>query len=92
MLPLFPSSTTLKATFGHNRVVLNDDKPTSTPLRTPRQARTDRFSAWSIADDAQGKAVALSDAAKRELRKATDAAQANAGMIELYSPKYYATS
>jgi solute carrier family 25 phosphate transporter 3 len=91
MLPLFPSRTALKATFGQNPAI-KDQGNTSTPLRTPRQARTDRFSAWSIADDAQGKAVELSDAAKRELRRASEAAQENVGKIELYSSKFYATA
>jgi solute carrier family 25 phosphate transporter 3 len=91
MLPLFPSPGALKASFGQNPAVKGQET-TSTTLRTPRQARTDRFAAWSVADDAQGKAVELGEAAKRELRRASEAAQENVGKIELYSPKFYATA
>ena len=48
------------------------------------------FSAWSVAEDAKSKASALSEEAQKEIAKASSAAQAKTGQIELYSPKYYA--
>ncbi|ORY15053.1 mitochondrial phosphate carrier protein [Clohesyomyces aquaticus] len=53
-------------------------------------ARHDLYPVWSAADDAKAKATKLSDAAVAEIEKASGKAQAKAGAIELYSPKYYA--
>ncbi|OAA61000.1 mitochondrial phosphate carrier protein [Niveomyces insectorum RCEF 264] len=46
--------------------------------------------AYSVVDDAKGKAQKLSAEATREFEKASSAAQAKAGTIELFSGKYYA--
>lgn len=46
--------------------------------------------AFSVAEDAKSKASALGQDAQKEIQKASSAAQANTGQIELYSPKYYA--
>ncbi|KAK8219727.1 Cu/Pi carrier [Zalaria obscura] len=61
-----------------------DNAPTSSNL-----ARHELYSAWSVADDAKAKGAQLSDAAVKEFEKASNKAQAKAGNIELYSPKYY---
>lgn len=53
-------------------------------------ARHELYPVWSAIDDAKNKAGKLSDAAVAEFEKASDKAQAKAGAIELYSPKYYA--
>jgi solute carrier family 25 (mitochondrial phosphate transporter), member 3 len=60
------------------------------PARTRLQARHDVFSAWSTVEDAKRKTAQLSDAAVKEFEKASSAAQAKTGKIELYSPKFYA--
>ena len=57
---------------------------------TKSQARADLYPAWSVADDAKAKASQLSNEATKEFEKASAKAQAKAGKIELYSPKYYA--
>lgn len=43
-----------------------------------------------MVDSAKDKAVKLSNEATKEFEKASSAAQAKAGKIELYSGKYYA--
>lgn len=60
------------------------------PARTQYQARSDLYGAWSAADDAKAKASQLSDKAVKEFDKASAAAQAQTGRIEMYSPKFYA--
>jgi solute carrier family 25 phosphate transporter 3 len=60
------------------------------PKRTPLQARSDLYTAWSVVDDAKDKANKLSAEATKEFEKASAKAQAKAGHIELYSAKYYA--
>ena len=60
------------------------------PSPTPRQARSELYTAWSVVDDAKKKANALSEEATKEFEKASAKAQAKAGHIELYSAKYYA--
>lgn len=57
---------------------------------TPYQARPELYGAFSVVDDAKNKAQKLSKEAQAEFDKASSAAQAKAGKIELYSPKYYA--
>ena len=53
-------------------------------------ARQDLYPVWSVVEDTKNKATKLSDAATAELEKASNKAQAKAGQIELYSPRYYA--
>ncbi|KAG6011928.1 hypothetical protein E4U54_007835 [Claviceps lovelessii] len=57
---------------------------------TPWQARPELYAAYSMVEDAKGKAKKLSVEATKEFEKASSAAQAKAGHIELYSGKYYA--
>ena len=85
---LFPSTSTLSATFG-NATPYRFNKPTPAP-RSPYQARSHLYPSWDVAEDAKNKAGELSDAAQKELNKASEAAQAKVGKIELYSGKYYA--
>lgn len=89
MPSLFPSKGILWDVFSsqapydkyHSNPPMNRDLPYSLDQR--------RFSAWSAADDMKTKAGALSDEAQREISRASAAAQAKAGGIELYSLKYY---
>jgi len=60
------------------------------PAGPVREARRSTFTAWSAVDDVENKAGQLSAEARKEYQKATEAAQAKAGKIELYSAKYYA--
>ncbi|KAG7138006.1 Mitochondrial phosphate carrier protein 3 like [Verticillium longisporum] len=48
------------------------------------------YGAYSTVDDVKGKAQKLSSEAAKEFEKASAAAQAKAGRIELYSGRYYA--
>lgn len=48
------------------------------------------YVAWSTVDDVKDKTNKLSNEAAKEFEKASAKAQAKAGPIELYSPKYYA--
>lgn len=85
-MSLFPRQETLQHSFG-SPVLLRraQDKP------TPYQARPELYGAYSIVDDAKGKAHKLSEEAKAELEHASQLAQAKVGGIEMYSPKYYAS-
>jgi solute carrier family 25 phosphate transporter 3 len=87
----FPTGSALKDAFSSSSP-LNAFRPQTTePPRTRYQARPELYSAWSAVDDAKKKTAQLSDAAVKEFEKASSAAQAKAGTIELYSLKYYAT-
>ncbi|KAH6898974.1 mitochondrial carrier domain-containing protein [Thelonectria olida] len=82
MSPLHPSRDSLPLSPVYN--------PLANSGRTPYQARPELYSAYSVVDDAKDKAKKLSDEATREFEKASSKAQAKAGKIELFSPKYYA--
>jgi solute carrier family 25 phosphate transporter 3 len=91
---LFPTQGTLHDVF-HPAIPFGrrPDAPAEaapTPKRTPLQARSELYSAWSVVDDAKDKANKLSAEATKEFEKASAKAQAKAGHIELYSAKYYA--
>ncbi|KAJ2892197.1 hypothetical protein MKZ38_010133 [Zalerion maritima] len=86
---LFPRLDTLQQTFASPFSRVESRGPLSKP--TSRQGRPDLFVASSVVDDAKDKAKKLSDEAQKEYEKASGKAQAAAGSIELYSPKYYAT-
>ena len=88
MPSLFPAASTLSATFGHASPY--GFSAPSAPKRTPLQARTELYPSWNVAEDAKQKTAQLSDAAVKEFEKASSAAQAKTGKIELYSPSYYA--
>jgi len=87
---LFPTQDTLNGVFhpatrfGHPKITAQDVK------RTPLQARSDLYQAWSVVDDAKNKANALSAEAAKEFEKASAKAQAKTGHIELYTVQYYA--
>lgn len=88
MASLFPTASTLSATFG-NSLPYRLHAP-STSTRSPYQARAHLYPSWDVAEDAKDKAAGLSDAAVKEFEKASNLAQQKAGKIELYSGKYYA--
>jgi hypothetical protein len=85
-MSLFPTASALSATFGtcypHR---FNNIAPIT---QSSLKAKQHLYPSWDVAD----KAGQLSDAATKELQKASDIAQAKAGKIELYSGKYYAVS
>lgn len=92
---LFPTQDTLHNLFPATGAIprpskIDNDINTSQAKRTPLQARSEFYPAWSVVDDAKNKANALSAEATKEFEKASAKAQAKAGHIELYSPKYYA--
>jgi solute carrier family 25 (mitochondrial phosphate transporter), member 3 len=87
---LFPTQDILHDVF-HSSTPFGRLQRPAEPRRTPLQARSNLYPAWSVVDDAKAKANALSAEATKEFEKASAKAQAKAGHIELYSPKYYAT-
>ncbi|KAF2835485.1 mitochondrial carrier [Patellaria atrata CBS 101060] len=87
---LFPSQTILRDVFATSSPFSsNRSSPAHTQL-SRYEAREELYSAWSAVDDAKKKGSQLSDAAVKEFEKASSAAQAKAGKIELYSAKYFA--
>ncbi|KAF2035797.1 mitochondrial carrier [Setomelanomma holmii] len=87
---MFPTFSTLSQAFAGCSPLpqrLPDSKPNSSSKWTARQ---DLYPAWSVTEDAKQKAAKLGDTAVAEFEKASHKAQAKAGHIELYSPKYYA--
>ncbi|ROT35289.1 mitochondrial phosphate carrier protein [Sodiomyces alkalinus F11] len=90
MPPLYPGQDILRRCFaGAQETPAPVLETCSQPSRY--QARPDLYSAaFSTVDDAKGKAHKLSAEAAREFEKASAAAQAKAGKVELYTGKYYA--
>lgn len=84
MSHLYPRYDTLQKTFPRQP---QDGLKAPASKATPYQARMDLYSAYSTIED---KAKKLSAEATAEFNKASSAAQAKAGKIELYSGKYYA--
>ena len=89
MPSLFPAASTLSATFGHASPYNTRQAPAPVK-RSPYAARSHLYGAWDVAEDAKDKAAGLTDAATKEIEKASMAAQDKMGKIELYSGKYYA--
>ncbi|KAI0483361.1 mitochondrial phosphate carrier protein [Xylariaceae sp. FL0804] len=91
---LFPSQHALQRTFGSPLHVNKQQRQQAhaAAAAPPRPAVRQEllYAAYSVADDAKGRAKQLSAEAQAELGKASDAAQAKAGKIELYTPKYFA--
>ena len=85
MPSLYPGLDILQNTFGSSYQPIKKSSGA-----TPLQARTDLYPAYSIVDDAKGKAKKLSDEAAKEFEAASQKAQAKTGHIELYSNQYYA--
>jgi solute carrier family 25 (mitochondrial phosphate transporter), member 3 len=61
--------------------------PAPAPKRTPLQARSEQYPAWSVVDDGKNKANALSAEATKEIAKATG--QTKPKGIEMYSGSFY---
>ena len=92
MPAVFPSHAVLRDAFGGASPYTSFHKKTQlTPVRSKWLARPELYSAFSVADDSKAKASQLSNAAVKELEKASSAAQAKTGKIELYSYQYYAS-
>ncbi|KAK4984933.1 Cu/Pi carrier [Elasticomyces elasticus] len=89
-MPLFPTARVLSSTFSPASPFDSSPAEPAAPTPSRYQARSELYSAWSVADDAKQKTAQLSDAAAKEFEKASSKAQAKAGKIELYSAKYYA--
>ena len=90
-MPLvLPNQTLLGDVFSSQSPYGRSMKQAVPQKRSASSALSDLYPAWSAVDDMKHKAEHLSEEAKREIQKASQAAQAKAGKIELYSPKYYA--
>lgn len=63
---------------------------TRQPAPTRYQARPELYGAFSVVEDAKEKVQKAGSEASKEFEKASAKAQAKAGNIELYTPKYYA--
>ncbi|MCJ1298469.1 hypothetical protein MMC08_001259 [Hypocenomyce scalaris] len=87
---LFPTQGTLSDAFSPRLPFRRAAPEPGSEKRTSYKARTDLYPAWSAVDDVKIKAGQLTEGAQNEYTKASEAAQAKAGQIELYSPKYYA--
>lgn len=87
---LFPTQGTLNDVFSHRMPFGSAAPEPACQERSSYKARTDLYQAWSAVDDVKAKAGQLTEEAQREYTKASQAAQAKAGRIELYSPKFYA--
>ncbi|KAK3714696.1 Cu/Pi carrier [Vermiconidia calcicola] len=88
MPSLFPTPTALANVFGNATPYRFNTQ--SSVNRSPHEARSNLYASWDVAEDAKNKATELTDAAQKELEKASAMAQSKAGKIELYSGKYYA--
>ncbi|KAL8641104.1 MAG: hypothetical protein Q9228_002049 [Teloschistes exilis] len=90
MHSLFPTKGTLQYTFASQSsfACRNSNSPSDSKPAESSQKRL--FSTWSAIDDVKSKASSLSGEAQKEISKASAAAQAKTGQIELYSAEYYA--
>lgn len=82
MPSLFPSASCLASTFGQ----ATPYKTAAPVRRSPYQVNESLYPSWDVSE----KASELSNEAVKEFEKASAAAQAKTGKIELYSGKYYA--
>lgn len=89
MPSLFPTASTLSATFGGASPYASYQPAPA--KRSPYLARSELYGSWDVAEDAKQKASQLSNAAVKEFENASNIAQSKAGKIELYSAQYYAT-
>lgn len=87
---LYPTHSVLHKAFSAQTPHAPSGKDSQLSSTTGNVAPRARFTAWSAADDVKNKASALSSEAQKEIAKASSAAQAKTGQIELYSLKYYA--
>ena len=86
---LFPAQGILHDAFSSKSPLTRPSSPETKTVQSSRSVK-DLFPTWSAVDDVKNKAGALSEEAQKEYQKATQAAQAKTGKIELYSAKYYA--
>jgi len=86
----FPSQGILRDVFTSSSPLTTRKSDLGQAPRSRYEARQELYPAWSAIDDVKKKGEQLSDAAVKEFEKASSKAQAKAGHIELYSPKYYA--
>jgi solute carrier family 25 phosphate transporter 3 len=86
---LYPRQDILQQSFAHP---LSFARPQHglTAKPSPYQARPELYAAYSVVDDAKNKTKQLGAEASKEFQKASAAAQAKTGKIELYSGQYYA--
>ncbi|KAI9723148.1 MAG: hypothetical protein M1828_004251 [Chrysothrix sp. TS-e1954] len=84
---VLPSVGSICQSFSRASPIVSQD---GTIPRSKYAAREELYTAFSTADDAKNKANQLGDAAAAEFNKASNAAQAKTGQIEMFSPKYYA--
>ncbi|KAL9612589.1 MAG: hypothetical protein Q9167_002840 [Letrouitia subvulpina] len=90
MSTLFPTQGVLRDVFlAQTPLSISIAKKSKAQQRQARSSLHDPFSVWSAVDDAKTKAGALSEEAQKEIAKASAAARAKTGEIELYSLKYY---
>ncbi|KAK3070576.1 Cu/Pi carrier [Teratosphaeriaceae sp. CCFEE 6253] len=87
-MPLFPNTSALSATFGACSPF--PAQQPAQPKRSPYAARTELYQSWDALEDAKVKTQQVGNEIAKEYSKASNAAQAKAGAIELYSGKYYA--
>ena len=83
MPSLYPSQSAIKEAFSPSLPSLYPQPHSKAPATHPSKPR---YIAWSASETA----ASLSQEAQAELKKASAAAQAKTGQIELYSAKYYA--
>ena len=86
---LFPSQSALNSVFSTPSTLVSR-APEPQPPKPTYKTRSERYSVWSALDDVKGKANTLSEEAQKEFTKASEAAQAKTGKMELYSAQYYA--
>ncbi|KAI9802214.1 MAG: hypothetical protein M1825_002935 [Sarcosagium campestre] len=87
---LLPTQAAICSVFRERSPAYQSSDGTTPSRKSKYEAQSSFNSAWSAADDAKSKAGTLSNEARKELELASTKAQAAAGKIELYSPKYYA--
>jgi len=84
-MPLFPSLNVLGNAFGGCSPFAAVQQPAA-----PRRSVEHLYQSWDALEDAKSKTAAIGSEVAKEYTKASNAAQAKAGAIELYSGKYYA--
>jgi solute carrier family 25 phosphate transporter 3 len=95
-MPLLPTVQAVQATFFPTSPIApfvssaKQQSTTQSVVRSRYQAREELYRAWSTVDDVKATASKVGGAATKEFEKASNAAQAKTGKIELYSAKYYA--
>ncbi|EEY18850.1 mitochondrial phosphate carrier protein [Verticillium alfalfae VaMs.102] len=87
---LYPQRDTFQSCFASPLAPAAPKRTSLVPGPSKYQARPELYGAYSTVDDVKGKAQKLSSEAAKEFEKASAAAQAKAGRIELYSGRYYA--